>query len=299
MQNNAGDDLSVSNNGGFTFATALDDENGYAVTVLTQPTAPNQTCVLSNASGTLAGANVTNVAVTCVTNTYSIGGTVSGLASGNSVVLQNNGGDDLSVNADGGFTFATELDDESGYAVTVLTQPTAPDQICTVSNGSGNLAGANVQNVSISCLMLYQLSVSVVDMGSVSSSPNGISTCSSNCSADFADGTSVTLTATPTSEWTQGSWVWAGDCSGSSTCVINMNGAKSVTASFFCDLIDVQPASPITGVEPAWNCFDLEAGAGFDVQGPGGEVVFEADNSITLKPGFRVRLGGKFRGVIF
>ena len=43
------------------------------------------------------------------TATYSVGGTVSGLSG--TVVLQDNGGDDLSVTANGPFTFATKLAD--------------------------------------------------------------------------------------------------------------------------------------------------------------------------------------------
>ncbi|NIP16743.1 MAG: hypothetical protein GWM87_00200 [Xanthomonadales bacterium] len=108
LQNNGGDDLAVTGNGGFTFATALDDGSAYAVTVKTQPSDPNQTCTVSNGSGTLAGANVTNVMVSCVTETYTVGGTVSGLA-GTGLVLQNNGGDDLAIPTNGGFTFATRL----------------------------------------------------------------------------------------------------------------------------------------------------------------------------------------------
>jgi N-acetylneuraminic acid mutarotase len=299
LQNNSGDDVTVSANSSFSFSTELDDESGYSVSVLTQPTTPNQTCTITSASGTLAGANVTDVAVTCITNKYSIGGTLTGLASGTSVVLQNNNGDDLTLSADGVFEFSAALPDETVYAVTVLTQPAAPDQQCTVAAGSGTLAGANISNVAVTCLMLYQLNVNIVDMGSVSSSPAGISACTNNCAAGFADGTQVTLTATPTLEWTQGSWVWSGDCTGNADCVVDMAGAKSVTATFFCDLINIQPMGPITGVEPAWNCFDLNAGAGFDVQGPSGEAVFEADNSIMLNPGFRVRSGAKFRAVIY
>ena len=41
------------------------------------------------------------------TKTYTIGGTVTGLTS--TLVLQNNGGDDLTRTADGAFTFATAL----------------------------------------------------------------------------------------------------------------------------------------------------------------------------------------------
>ena len=72
--------------------------------MLTQP--PGQTCTVTNGSGT-ANANVTNVAVNCVT-TYSIGGTVSGLV-GTGLVLQNNGADNLTFTVSGAFTFATPL----------------------------------------------------------------------------------------------------------------------------------------------------------------------------------------------
>ncbi len=79
-----------------------------------------------------------------------VGGTVSGLA-GTGLVLQNNGGDDLAISANGTFTFPTALADESGYAVTVLIQPTSLSQTCTVSGGNGTLAGANVTTVAVSC----------------------------------------------------------------------------------------------------------------------------------------------------
>jgi len=74
---------------------------------------------------------------------YSIGGSLSGLGAGKSVVLQNNGGDDLTLSANGGFIFATALGGGNVYDVTVLTQPV--DQTCTVSNGTGTLLGLNVR----------------------------------------------------------------------------------------------------------------------------------------------------------
>jgi len=151
LQNNGGDDLVVSADGSFTFNTALADGSTYAVTVLTQPAAPNQTCSVGNGSGNLVGSNITNVMVTCTTDTHTIAGTVTGLANGNSVILQNNGGDDLTVSANGGFIFATALADGSAYAVTVLTQPTTPNQVCTIASGSGTLAGSDVTDVTITC----------------------------------------------------------------------------------------------------------------------------------------------------
>ena len=146
LQDNGGDDLSVSANGSFTFATKLASGAAYAVTVRTNPA--GQTCTVSNGSGTIGSANVTNVAVTCTTTpTYSVGGSVSGLTG--TVVLQDNGGDDLSVSANGSFTFATKLASGAAYAVTVRTNPAG--QTCTVSNGSGTIGSANVTNVAVTC----------------------------------------------------------------------------------------------------------------------------------------------------
>ena len=78
---------------------------------------------------------------------YSVGGTVSGLSG--TVVLQDNGGDNLSVTANGSFTFATALAGGAAYNVTVKTNPSG--QTCTVSNGSGTVGSANVTNVAVSC----------------------------------------------------------------------------------------------------------------------------------------------------
>ena len=80
--------------------------------------------------------------------TYTIGGTVSGLT-GTGLVLQNNGGDNRAVTADGAFTFATAIGAGAAYGVTVLTQPSG--QTCTAQNGSGT-ANANVTNVAVSCV---------------------------------------------------------------------------------------------------------------------------------------------------
>lgn len=149
LQNMGGDDLILNSNGSFTFDTLLTSGEDYDVTVLTNPTSPSQTCSVSMASGTIQNQDIIDVAVNCITNTYTIGGDVTGLSG--SVTLQNNSGDDLVINTDGPFTFATALDDGSAYDVSVLTQPTTPDQICSVTNESGTLAGANVEDVAVSC----------------------------------------------------------------------------------------------------------------------------------------------------
>ncbi len=81
------------------------------------------------------------------TPTYTIGGTISGLTG--TVVLQNNGGDNLTTSANGAFTFATATTSGGTYNVTVLSQPS--NQTCSVSNGSGTVSSANITSVTVSC----------------------------------------------------------------------------------------------------------------------------------------------------
>ncbi len=145
LQDNAGDDLSVSASGPFTFHTAVASGAHYAVTVRTQPA--GQTCSVAHGVGTISSANVTGVEVTCATDTYLIGGNVSGLSG--TVVLQNGGGNDLAITANGPFHFSTPVSYGSGYAVTVHAQPMG--QACSVANGAGTVSGADVTSVAVTC----------------------------------------------------------------------------------------------------------------------------------------------------
>jgi Divergent InlB B-repeat domain/NHL repeat len=76
------------------------------------------------------------------------------------------------------------------------------------------------------------LTVSLAGTGSgaVHSSPTGIS-CPGTCSGGFAQGTVVTLTATPASGSTFTGWSGAG-CSGTGACTVTMGANQGVTASF-------------------------------------------------------------------
>ncbi len=146
LQNNNSDDLTLTSNGSFTFTSPITDGNPYAVSVLSQPN--GQTCTIDNANGTVAGADVTNVQVTCTTNTYFIGGSSSGLAAAG-LVLQNNGSDDLTITSNGSFVFTSPITDGNIYAVSILSQPNG--QSCTIDNANGTVSGADVTNVQITC----------------------------------------------------------------------------------------------------------------------------------------------------
>ena len=121
-ENISGNNLTVKTNGTYTFTVQVASGSPYYITVLTQPA--GQTCTISGGTGIISG-NVNNVAVACTDNPYTVGGSVTGLTG--SVMLQDNGGDDLTISADGPFTFATTVADGSTYKVTVFTQPTTRD----------------------------------------------------------------------------------------------------------------------------------------------------------------------------
>ena len=142
LQVNGGGNLSVSNNGSFTFPTPLTSGTTYTVTVSSAPA--NQSCSIANGSGTVTAA-VNNITITCQTF-FTIGGSVSGL--NGTLVLRNNGGDDLTITANGAFTFAARVASGAGYAVTVRTQPSG--QNCGVAGGTGT-AAANVSSVLVTC----------------------------------------------------------------------------------------------------------------------------------------------------
>ena len=138
---------------GFTMPSAVAYTSAYAVTLQTQPT--GLTCSLSNGTGTMGSAAVTNIAVTCSANTYTVSGTISGLtASG--LVLLDNGGDATTISANATqFTLNTGVAFGSAYAITVQTQPTG--LVCPVSSGTGTMGAADVTNVSLACVSNFNL----------------------------------------------------------------------------------------------------------------------------------------------
>jgi hypothetical protein len=141
----------------FAFTQLLANDQDFEVTVPTQPDAA--TCTVTNGKGRTSTFNITSVIVSCVTDSYDIGGSVAGLNSGESVVLVN-GPERKEIKANGAFTmtqFATDgTTYVSGrvfvgapYGVTVLTAPAG--RTCTVANGVNTMAKAAVNNIQVTC----------------------------------------------------------------------------------------------------------------------------------------------------
>jgi hypothetical protein len=78
VQNNGSDTLNLSSNGAFAFPTGFDNGTAYLVSVSGQPT--GQVCSVSNGSGSISQANVTNVTITCTTLDVDAGQTLADAA---------------------------------------------------------------------------------------------------------------------------------------------------------------------------------------------------------------------------
>jgi sugar lactone lactonase YvrE len=98
--------------------------------------------------------------------TYTVAGTVSGMF-GSGLVLENSGGDDFYARGNGAFVFSTPLEQGTAYAVTVKTQPTAPIQVCTVTNATGTVGNRNVSNVAVNCGAIALLAGALGGAGSL------------------------------------------------------------------------------------------------------------------------------------
>jgi serine/threonine protein kinase, bacterial len=141
------DSLTVAANATtFVFATSLAAQATYAVAVSTQPA--GATCTVTNGSGTIAAAAVTNIQVTCTALTHHLGGTLTGLSAAGLVLA--NGSDTVSPSVGAtSFTFAQPVAEGANYAVTVRTQPAGA--ICSISGGSGSMGTSDVTAVHVTC----------------------------------------------------------------------------------------------------------------------------------------------------
>jgi len=143
-------DVTVAADGNFVFSEKRAKGTSYAVSVKQQPATPAQTCTVNNAAGTIGDADVANVAVVCATTSQKVSVTVTNLDTAGGLVLQNNAGDDLAVNANGTFSFTTPVAVGADYGVTVKTQPAAL-QVCIAKQAFGTVTAAPIAAVTVAC----------------------------------------------------------------------------------------------------------------------------------------------------
>ena len=206
-------------NSAFNFASSVAYHSPYSVSA----TATGYTC--TPATGTVTG-DVTNAQIACTAIQYSLAYTVSGLGSGNTVVLSL-GGVDKPVAANGSGSYADALTHGQPYALTVKTQPTG--QTCTVASGSGT-ASADVSGVAVVCdNTTYPLT------GAAQPAIGGSLVCTPT---SVAHGTNAQCTATANAGWRFQAFDAASACTrtsgtGGATCEIDdVQAARTVTAQF-------------------------------------------------------------------
>ena len=228
----------VGGNGTISPSTVVQVDHG-ATTVFTLAAAASHhvASVDGTCGGTLSGPGNTTYTTNAVTadctvvahfaiDTHTVGGTVSGLV-GSAMVLRLNGGNSLLIGANGNFVFAQPLDDLTAYAVTIAQQPTAPAQVCTVTNGSGTLAGSDITNVAVNCpAPLAHLSLSVSDNRSYARYGmllNYIVTLTNDGSGD-ATGIDLANVSPPQLDTAATTWTCQG-AGGGATCTASGSGA--------------------------------------------------------------------------
>ena len=145
------------------------------------------------------------------------------------------GSSDTLLGTDSSTLSISDTEDDESATITIPSS-TAPgayyilfvadhdDQL--IENNENN----NIQAVAITVTTPQRtLSVSVSGSGNITSSPSGIN-CPSDCSQQYAQGTSVTLTPQASAGWRFKEW--GGSCSGSGACSVSMTSSKSVSAVF-------------------------------------------------------------------
>lgn len=172
---------------------------------------------------TMDAAKTVNAVFTANSQTLTVSRTGSGIVTSNlagiycgtscSTTFPTGSSITLTATPDTGFTFAGWGGACAGTGSCTLTIDAAKSVSAFFSATTNSLA----------------ISMAGTGVGTVTSNPAGI-VCGSTCSNTFNYGTVVLLNAVPdaTSTFTG----WSGACSGTGSCVVTMNTASSVTASF-------------------------------------------------------------------
>ncbi|MYN43551.1 hypothetical protein GTP23_00535 [Pseudoduganella sp. FT93W] len=159
--------------GALTFTMPKQIDYGASFNVVVQEQPAHQTCTptLATSSGSAGHTLVINALITCVQNSYTLGGKFTGLYANNDatattaatprtvVLLNGSTGGQLTVSSamagtntpgEGFFTFGAPVRFGEAYGVTILSQP--KDVSCTLTNGSGIMPESSVSNIVLTCV---------------------------------------------------------------------------------------------------------------------------------------------------
>jgi len=134
----------------FTMPTPIAFMSPYNVTFAAIPAGEN--CTLSGGSGTMPASNVNPVAVSCTDQSFTVGGSITGLVTSGLILVNNGNGDTTAPNpGDTAFTMPQSVPFGSNYDIEIQQQPSG--QTCAVGGANaGPMPAGNVTGVSIACL---------------------------------------------------------------------------------------------------------------------------------------------------
>ncbi len=166
----------------------------------------------------------------------------------------------MDVATDSGFTgFVSGFNNKdvgnvTSFAVSGLT----PSTVYYYRVRAYNAAGTGASSATITVPKILAVAIGA-GTGTVNSSPSGIA-CdgSSGCSATFAPGTSVSLTATP--DWKSLFGSWGGDCTGSGNpCTVAMSANRNVSVTFIPDPEAILASNPAVGYATLQDAYNAAA----------------------------------------
>ena len=191
------------------------------------------------------------------------------------------------VNAFGQYVVIMDAPAPAGVRVYIATaccgQPPAELSLC----GANQTLPAGTDIV-LTCPRRLNVTVLGSGQGTVTSSPEGVTMCSTTCAAEFPHGTSVTLTASADlgSRFAGWSGPAGGSCSGTD-CVVTMDALKDVTATFI-------KVWPLTVTKTGTGTGTVTSNPINISCGPTCSASFDQDTSVTLTAS--ADLGSRFAG---
>lgn len=160
IQNNGGPDLAIPGGASnFTFPQLISSDSDFNITIKALPASTK--CEIINGKGKSGAYSVTSVEIQCITTSYDLGGTISGLNAPGLILI--NGSAQQEILA-GATTFKMtkyndavppvaiggQVPDGQPYGITILRQPDSGN--CTVANGTGRMGSGPVTSVVVTCI---------------------------------------------------------------------------------------------------------------------------------------------------
>lgn len=132
----------------FAFPDGIDYGTDYNITIQKQP--DHMTCGISSASGSAGHTTSIVAAVACTQNSYTVGGTITGLTAEG---LQLNNGASIVAPAANAttFTLPNPVEDGKPYGVTILAEPAGLDCTLLPNKDKGTMGQANVTDIEVEC----------------------------------------------------------------------------------------------------------------------------------------------------